>query len=136
MDPSELSHHCQSRQFERVVFVRLAFDVLPLPGRVVGAADKRLETQFLAQVADPAAGPTRFHHDQVNLVILEDGREIVPCRRHCLKTIFLRFGLVKAAHRIEFSKVNCENLHHVSPWFGVVNVARYYVSLNRSQFKN
>ncbi len=89
VNPSELSHYRQSRQFERVVFVRLAFDVLSLPGRVVGAADKRLETQFLAQVANPPAGTTRFHYDQVNLVILKDGREIHPCRRHCLKTIFL-----------------------------------------------
>ena len=136
VNPRELSHHRQSSQLERVVFVRLAFDVLPLPGRIVGAADKRLETQLLAQVADPTAGPTGFHHDQVNLVILEDRREIVPCRRHRLKSIFLRFGIEKAAHRVEFSEVDCENVHHVVSVVWGVNVTRCYVSLDRSQHKN
>ncbi len=30
------------------------------------------------QVIDPARGTTSFHHDQIDLALLEDSREIVP----------------------------------------------------------
>ena len=76
MDRFELPHHRQASQLEGVVFVGLAFDVLPPPGFFVGAADERLESQFLAQVADPTAGATGFHHHQVDLV-----RCVSTCRQ-------------------------------------------------------
>ena len=117
VDRRELPHHRHSGQLERVVLVRLAFDVLPPPGLVVRAADQRLEPKFLAQVVDPSARPTRFHHDKVDCVALEDCREILPRRRRRLKLILLRVGFVKAAHRVEFPKVDCENVHGKAPWF-------------------
>ena len=43
------SQHCQTCQLERVVLVRLAFDILPQPGFVVRAANYRFEPQLLAQ---------------------------------------------------------------------------------------
>ncbi|KKK83074.1 hypothetical protein LCGC14_2797020, partial [marine sediment metagenome] len=117
MDRGKLPHHRHSGQLERVVLVRLAFDVLPPPGFVVRAAEQRLEPQFQAEVVDPSARPAGFHHNQIDLVVFEDCREILPRRRRRLKSILLRVGFVKAAHRVEFPKVDCENVHDQAPWF-------------------
>ena len=69
VDTFEVTHHGHPGQPKRVVLVGFAFDVLPLPGFFVGAADQSLESQFVAGIADPAARSTGFHHDQIELAL-------------------------------------------------------------------
>ena len=65
MNAFQVTHHGHAGQPQGVVFIGLAFDVLPLPGFFVGAADERLDLQFTANIIDPAAGSTGFHHHEL-----------------------------------------------------------------------
>ena len=56
----------QASQFEGIVLVVLAFDIPPSPNFLERSADQRRQPQFSAQVIDPTAAATGFHHHQVN----------------------------------------------------------------------
>ena len=111
MDRFEVPHHRQSSQLDGVVFVGLAFDVLPSPGLFIGAADQRLQAEFLAQVTDPAAGATGLHHYQVDLVVPKDGRQIGPRRGRIPEPVLLSLAIEETAHRVEFAQIDCKNDH-------------------------
>ena len=102
-------HGSHASQFERIVFVGLAFDVTPLPGVFVGRANKCLQTMADGQVIDPARGTASFHHDQIDLAFLENCREIVSIGSRCEEFSFASFRVEKAAHRIELAEVESEN---------------------------
>ena len=102
----ELPHHCQASQLQGVVFVGLAFRVLPPPSFFVGATDECFDLVFLAQVADPTAGPTGFHDHQVDLVVGQHGGQVASVRRDRLKPILMCLGVEKAAHRVELAEVD------------------------------
>ncbi len=53
------------------VFVGLTFDVTPFPGVLVGRADECSEAMRDGKIVDPTRGPTGFHDDQIDFVVLE-----------------------------------------------------------------
>ena len=131
MDRGELPHHRHSGQLERVVLVRLAFDVLPPPGFVVRAADQRLEPQFPAQVVDPSARPAGFHHNQINLVVLEDCRVVATAWNRCLCVSVSKEQHIELHFPRSIARMYIIRLRGS----GVVSVTRCNVSLERSQLK-
>ena len=119
VDRFELSHHRQASKFQGVVLVGLAFDVLPSPGLFIGAADQRLQAEFLAQVTDPAAGATGLHHHQVDLAVLKDSRQIGPRRSRFPEPVLLGFRIEETAHRVELAEVDREDVPFPDPCVGV-----------------
>jgi hypothetical protein len=66
------------------------------------------------QVVDPSRRPARFHDDEIDLVLLEDGSEVIAVGGSVQKGVFPSFGVEKAAHGIELTEVESENFHD---WF-------------------
>ena len=66
---------------------------------------------FLTQIVDPATRSTGFHDDHIDLVVLKDCRQVASCRCRRLEAMFLCVRIKKAAHRVELTEVDCENVH-------------------------
>jgi hypothetical protein len=56
----------------------------------------------------------RLHDDQIDPVVFQDRPHVPPRRGRRPEQVFLRLGVEKAAHRVEFSEVNGENVHGVA----------------------
>ena len=110
----EFSHGGQTGKLQSVVFVGLAFDIGPPPGFFVGGADERGKPHRLSQIVDPARGSAGLHDDQVRLVVGKDRSEVLPPSGRGEEPSLAGPGVEKAAGRVEFAEVECENLHWIS----------------------
>ena len=116
MNGFEFTHGSHASQLQGIVFIGPSLDVGPLPCVFVGGADECFEAETLSQVVDPTGRPASFHDDQIDfvLVLLEDGGEVVSIGSGIEERMFASFGVIKAAHGIEFAEVESENLHDYS----------------------
>ena len=114
MNGFELIHCCHTSELEGIVFVGFAFDVTPLPSVFVGGADEGFHAVADGQVVDPAGGSARFHDDAVDFVVLEERVEVISFGGSVQKRVLSGFGVEKAAHGIELTEIQSENLQGMS----------------------
>lgn len=114
VDRLEFIHGGHASQLESVVFVRLAFDVRPLPSVFVGRADEGFVSLAASQIVDPARRSTSFHDNQIDGAFLEDSGEILSVSSRIEDRSFTSNSIEKAAHGIELAEIEGENLHVTS----------------------
>jgi hypothetical protein len=58
-----------------------------------------------SQIVNPARRTASFHHNQIDFVTLEDGRQIVAVGSYFEELVFSSFLIEKAAHSLELANV-------------------------------
>jgi hypothetical protein len=81
---------------------------------VVGGADESFQVVADGRVVDPVGGAARFHDDEVVFVFFEHGLKVVPIGGSVQDEYLRFFGVEKAAHGIEVTDIQRENLHGTS----------------------
>ena len=72
-------------------------------------------TVALGEIVDPSGRSASFHDDEISLMLLEDGREVIAIGGGIEKLVFASFCVEEAAHGIEFTEIEGENFHVTSP---------------------
>ena len=110
VDGFELVHGDHASQLERVFIVGFSLDVGPSPGFFVGRADESFQAQRYRQIVDPSRWPTSLHHDQIDLFALENDGQVNRIGSGREKAVLASRSIKEAAHGVEFSEIQCENL--------------------------
>jgi len=71
----------------------------------------------------PADGRPAFRCHQIHLVVLKHAAEVTLPGRRFRKAVFLSRRFVETDHRVEFAKIDCDNVHDLSLVWGGMNVA-------------
>ena len=112
-------HRRELRQLQRIILIRLAFDVLPSPGLVIWVGDLNIKFHRLAQISDPARRRADLDHHTIRGTLDE---QVVQCLwrgRDRGEGVRCRIRVIFTGDALEFSEVNGENLHVGSPWWDV-----------------
>ncbi len=125
VDGIEFLGRSHSRELERVIFVSFSFDIGPFPCVFIGGTDNRLSPKFRCQVMNPSGWATCFHDNQITWVLFEDRSQVISFRSRVDELVLSCFCVEIEAHRVEFTEVECENLHRrLSVGLGLENVTR------------
>ena len=100
-----------SSQFESIVFIGFSFHIGPFPSIFIGGTNNRFVPGVLSEIADPARRSTGLHDDEIDFVFFEECSEELSLRGDIKEGVLSGFGVKEAAHGIEFSEIESENLH-------------------------
>ena len=128
VDGFELVHGDHAIQLEPVVIVGFSLDAGPSPGFFVGIADESSQAQRYRQIVDPSRCPTSLHHDQIDLFALENDGQVNRIGSGREKAVLASRSIKEAAHGVEFSEIQCENLHGVyssKVWWVILSRVRW-----------